>query len=575
MGGLRAWLVAAVSALLLGFAAAPAEARPLTQLAGPAGCIVAVVVPDCQTAAVGSPQSIVLAGSQAYVSSASDDQVRVYDRNATTGALTPRPVGLAGCIADDGAGTGCADARALDGPTRMALSPDGTRIYVVAANSGSVVVLTRDPATGNLTQSADPAACVNAAGASGCSISSVMTGVLSSLAVSGADVYVVGSGAAGFITLLDVVAGGLDQHPLASGGCATDTPIASCIDARAMSGASSVRLSTDGNNVYVTSTTSNAITAFARAGDGALTEIAGLNGCLQRTGGGAGCTETDLLGTQISPVAFTSPTRGYVGGISGGHITMVARDPATGALTAPGPCASDATAGPLAACADSPPLFGLVDLEPTPDGELIAGARFGRGMLAFTIAADGGPVPVAPPGGCLATGGIGQTTPCTLPRGFARVNTQDFGPADVAVSTDGSFAYGVSPAELEDRAGIVVAARPGGGSTTPPVVDKSAPTSTVNKIKCSKKHKCRIEVSAADTGGGTVVGLEALVKGKVKTADGDTKKVTKKPKAKPSGGGFEIKVKLKPGRYAIETTATDTSGNVQSPPAKKKFRVKA
>ncbi|MDX6583912.1 MAG: hypothetical protein QOI10_3096, partial [Solirubrobacterales bacterium] len=32
--------------------------------------------------------------------------------------------------------------------------------------------------------------------------------------------------------------------------------------------------------------------------------------------------------------------------------------------------------------------------------------------------------------------------------------------------------------------------------------------------------------------------------------------------------------KLKPGRYTVETTATDTNGNIQSPPASQRFRVK-
>ena len=85
--------------------AAPAQAERLNQLPGASGCIVAVVVDGCTTAAVGSPISILVRGPHAYVSSPSDDRIRIYDRDPATGALTPRPVGLAGCIAEDGPGT--------------------------------------------------------------------------------------------------------------------------------------------------------------------------------------------------------------------------------------------------------------------------------------------------------------------------------------------------------------------------------------------------------------------------------------------------------------------------------------
>ena len=166
---------------------------------------------------------------------------------------------------------------------------------------------------------------------------------------------------------------------------------------------------------------------------------------------------------------------------------MLQRDPATGGLTAPGPCASADTAGPRAGCSDLPyNFFGVVDLEPTPDGALIAGGRFGRGFAAFSLAPDGTPTASAPPLGCIATGGIGFTTPCTIPRGFARAFGQDFGPNDVALSGDGKFVYGVSPQDAEDRAGIVAARR----DTADPVcadgsVDVVAGQSVSIPLSCS------------------------------------------------------------------------------------------
>ena len=289
-----------------------------------------------------------------------------------------------------------------------------------------------------------------------------------SVAVSpdGQDVYVAGTNGDGtdYVTVLDVVPGGLAQHPPTEGGCVQE-PIrtADCRLGRAMLNVSQVVVSPDGAHVYATSTQSNAVTGFTRAADGGLTPIAGTDGCLQMAESVApeGCTETGLLGTEISPIAFATDQRAYVGGVSGSHVTLLERDVTTGALTAPGSCVSNQTLGPLAGCTDSSDLFGVVDLAVAPSGRaLVAAARFGRGLHLFPLDADGSLQAYTAPEGCLATGGSFGGVPessCTHPRGFAFSPGADFGPNGVALA--GPWVYAVSPADAEDGPGIVVARR--------------------------------------------------------------------------------------------------------------------
>ena len=72
-------------------------------------------------------------GEFAYATSplanAANDGIFVYDRNPTTGALTPVP-GPGGCVRHDGSG-GCADGRGLNGVRATVISSDGLHLYSV------------------------------------------------------------------------------------------------------------------------------------------------------------------------------------------------------------------------------------------------------------------------------------------------------------------------------------------------------------------------------------------------------------------------------------------------------------
>jgi hypothetical protein len=80
-------------------------------------------------------------GSHVYVTGFDDDAVAVFSRNATTGGLTFVEVQRDNAGAVD----------ALDGATSVALSPDGNHVYVTGAGDEALAVFSRDGSTGRLT----------------------------------------------------------------------------------------------------------------------------------------------------------------------------------------------------------------------------------------------------------------------------------------------------------------------------------------------------------------------------------------------------------------------------------------
>ncbi len=504
-------------AVCAGAPVANADQR-LLQLSGNGGCIVPGQVSGCaQQAALFRPWGVAVRDNQAYVSDYGTNRILIYDRDPISGALTPRAASAAGCIAEDGAGTGCADAHGLVNPTDMALSPDGTALYVVA--SSGVVRLTRDTTTGDLTQVNGTSSCVTSTGSSGlCSTAAQLDGAASiAVSANGQNVYTVGQnqGSTGFLAMLDTDGGGVVAHDPADGGCAGGAVANGCIAARAMPATYDVAIPPDGNDVYVTSSSGqpdgDAVTAFSRASDGTLTAIAGEDGCLASTGEGEGCAEDDDLGARLSGIVFGSDTRGWVAGANSGSITTLNRDASTGGLTV-GSCVSSAASGPTSDCADLPNDEGYVtDLALTADhSALVAAGRRGRGLTAFSVGSDGSLTPGTPPLGCIATGADLFPTTCTVPRGFTATQHQEFGPPALALSADGRYVYAASPALLDDGAGIVAASR-----------DTADPACAAATVEVASGQNTTLPLSCADPDGDpfTVAIASAPAAGSLGTID--------------------------------------------------------
>jgi len=257
--------------------------------------------------------------------------VVAFSRAGDTGALTS-----VGCVSDSGGdgrvGTDgfCADGDALLGASDLEVSPDGRHVYVASHSSNGVAWLARDAETGALT----PAGCLKELPrADRCRGGFGLEGT-SGVAVSpdGKQVYVTAD-KPGSVSAYSRDAETGDLTPLM---CVSENGSDGvCADGTALGGASSVVVAPDGGQVFVTAfvtaTGNGAVTSYARdAATGRLTPQACL---LDRAPRGGSCTSVPTLagaaGSAVSPDGKTL----FVASFADETLSLIARDPATGALT--------------------------------------------------------------------------------------------------------------------------------------------------------------------------------------------------------------------------------------------------
>jgi DNA-binding beta-propeller fold protein YncE len=290
------------------------------------------------------------------------------DFNGNSGGLKEKS-GTAACVSVDGTGGfsdsskggDCAVARAVGLPTALALSADGRNLYV-AAHREAVAVLDRNPRTGVLAAKAGPTGCATRDGTPGgerarhlrepaalsrdrsCAVGRGLFGVTRlALSPDGRNAYV---GSADGLAIFDRDrAGGLTQKAGDAGcitrtgsqrGATTRTP--GCGRARGLEPVSSVTVSPDGRNVYVTSVDLLAFTRDPRTG--ALTQVAGRGGCVAATtkgDDGADCVAAPNVAGATAIVVTPDGRQVYAasGTDAGGTgaVTILDRDRRTGTLT--------------------------------------------------------------------------------------------------------------------------------------------------------------------------------------------------------------------------------------------------
>ena len=239
---------------------------------------------------LGNARSVAVSpdGSSVYVVSFTGDSVTHFFR-APAGQLT-----LDGCLNDDGS-VGCGDlapagaSGPLDGASGVAVSPDGSSVYVVSQDGDSITHFLRAPA-GQLTL----LGCWNNTGGASCADlpPAGSTGPLDGpqrVAVSpdGGSVYV-SSFFNSTVTQLSRAAGG--QLTLA--GCLNDDGSVGCVDlppvggVGPLNGPQGIAVAPDGASVYVTSGLRDGVTHLQRAAGGQLS----MGGCWNDDGS-AGCVD--------------------------------------------------------------------------------------------------------------------------------------------------------------------------------------------------------------------------------------------------------------------------------------------
>ena len=161
----------------------------------PAGCIQHPLFNGCgagNTApGLGGAGVLVVSpdGGSVYVVGSQSNAIVRFDRDTTTGALTPT-----GCIEKTG-GSECPAGNTtpgLDGVSVVAVSPDGRSVYATAGISSAIVRFVRDITTGALT----PAGCIQNTGGTACGDGNTTPGLAGALGVAvspdGRSVYVTG-----------------------------------------------------------------------------------------------------------------------------------------------------------------------------------------------------------------------------------------------------------------------------------------------------------------------------------------------------------------------------------------------
>jgi DNA-binding beta-propeller fold protein YncE len=151
-------------------------------------------------------------------------------------------------------------------PFDVTVSPDGTSVYVASADSDAVARLNRNTTTGAITQPAGSAGCVSETGAGPC-VNGQGLRTPHSVAVSadGKSVYVASLQSDAVARLNRNTTTGAITQPAGIAGCVSETGAGPCADGHALTIPSSVAVSPNGRSVYVASPGSDAVARFLRA----------------------------------------------------------------------------------------------------------------------------------------------------------------------------------------------------------------------------------------------------------------------------------------------------------------------
>jgi len=336
----------------------------------------------------------------------------------------------------------CADARALNGPDALAVSPDGRSVYAassgvapnVSGNSGSIAVFTRDRTTGRITQPTGTAGCVGDLD-DGCGGARAIQGT-SAVAVSadGRLVYATGF-VSGSIATFGRSAGGVLTQLSGGAGCVAADPEEGCTPGSGLRGAADIAVTRDRANLYVASARSNAVAAFSRNGSsGQLQQLTGEAACIAEQEADEDAVDESLG----APVESCRSGRGLIGASAvaaspdGKNVYVLARDAIAafrrgpgGALTQlPGLQGCLAADGRGGACTAVPQLANGLDLSVSPDGLTLYVPSYYPGAIVL-LRRDP------------ATGALGRVTAVASP--------DVEGVAGITITPDGAGLYAVSP----------------------------------------------------------------------------------------------------------------------------------
>ncbi len=381
----------------------------------------------------------------------------------------------------------CGDAIALDDSRDLEVSPDGRNVYVASRLSNAIAVFDRDATTGALTQKAGTLGCVRSTSfaANGCSGARILAEPFT-LVVSpdGSTVHVNSFSQDGIATLKREADGSLTSIAGAD-GCIVETVAATgCRDGSGLVDPRGLAISPDGATVYNAAIGggAGAVTVFDRSpATGGLTQKAGQDGCLSETGNAGACRASALLqffsSNGFGQVAVAPNGRTVWAGsqVNGGAVAGLPRETATGrigatpstgelCMTGSRPADIDATTpSPAEACTDGVGLNGIFELALSPDGRsLYVNSGAGGGLGSIDIDPATGRLSQRPGLGCTSPGGTFLNELCTpshpsMASGATQiVVSPDNRHVYAAGSVDGLFAFARDlPPSCRDDARVI------------------------------------------------------------------------------------------------------------------------
>jgi len=326
-------------------------------------------------------------GKSAYVASSLSNAVAVFDRNATTGALTQKS-GTEACISETGTGGACADGVGLDYAYSVAISPDGKSAYVASIMSDAVAAFDRNTTTGALTQKSGTEACISETGTGGACADGV--GLINAISVTispdGKSAYVASFGSSA-VAVFDrnTTTGALTQKS-GTEACVSETGTGgACTDGVGLDGANLITVSPDGKSAYVSSYLSSAVAVFDRnSTTGTLTQKSGTEACFSETGTGGACADGVGLDSASSVTISPDGKSAYIASFGSSAVAAFDRNTTTGALTQKSgteACVSETGTG--GACTDGVGLDGPYSVTISPDGKSAYVASFSSSAVAM------------------------------------------------------------------------------------------------------------------------------------------------------------------------------------------------